>query len=954
MTVLFRVLFSTFVMLALLAFGNIALGDGLTTIAGTGSAIIKNSADFSNVATTTTSIDVSNIDKVLVIASFEVERTQASVSRIVYFRITDDYSTPNISGEIMRTLENGSEGGFGIGSLVYVFDVSGITTGSISYSLQHKNPAGQNITTNASIVAMALNTTASPYSALNSNMEYLSSESATSSTDYVGITGLTTDGILLPTTGGMMVAASINCQRTNIGTNPDAGTWILQQKKGINGTWGDVGSGVQRSMSTTSDAGIVTLYYFTEDQPRDYYYYRVAQKVSVGTGVTIETLTGSTIAAVALSYVESNVGYRFKIESTSGSGNTTSNIASDAITAITATPSGTNALVLAQFAIAGTLASVSTYNLYTTTGSISSINEQRTISSASDKGAGGIVGLATVLSGSIDFSLQHSTTAGTLTTSNIQLGVLNLTDSYSPGYWIGGTSTVWNIAGNWSDGIPNSSTNVTIYEYTNAPIIAATAACNNLVIAPDATLTVNSEITLTVSDDLVVESGGSFINNGTTTVTGDVKATRYVNKDIWHYISSPVTGQNIDADFMTNNDVYSPNSGTNYNFYRWNEPTNDWFIFGDGSFADGSFADGRGYAVTFATDRYIEFSGTLNTSDIDATVYKTGTSGYEGSNLLGNPFLSPISLSAFTDSDINSYIEGTVYFWSEGSWTYPSDNYAYWNLTGKIGNGTQIPSDQIGVAQGFMVYANTTDATVNFNTNMQTHANPNYFKQSDIASIKLSIQYQDDFYNETLIAMMEDATLGFDRDYDARKLLGDASLYLYTEMPDANQALAIQGVPFPEESPIIIPLVIDVSVSGEFVLSVVDIQNIDVSMDVLLEDTQSDEFYDLKEEEDIILQLSEGNYNSRFYLHISNATGVDEINKSEDIYTYTNGNKLYIINPQRKTGNVKIFNLAGQEITTFRLTGDNTQQQTLNVNDIINVVQIQTDNEIISNKVIFK
>ena len=70
--------------------------------------------------------------------------------------------------------------------------------------------------------------------------------------------------------------------------------------------------------------------------------------------------------------------------------------------------------------------------------------------------------------------------------------------------------------------------------------------------------------------------------------------------------------------------------------------------------------------------------------------------------------------------------------------------------------------------------------------------------------------------------------------------------------------------------------------------------------------------------------------------------------------TYTNGNKLYIINPQRKTGNVKIFNLAGQEITTFRLTGDNTQQQTLNVNDIINVVQIQTDNEIISNKVIFK
>jgi hypothetical protein len=511
LTTHFRVLFSTFVMLALLAFGNNALGDGLTTVAGTNSAGASTSISTFATVVTTSTIDVTNISSVLVIATFEVTREQSANDRTVAFQLINDINS-SVSPEIIRYIASKQTGGdeFGIGSMVYIFDVSG-QTGNISFSLQHRLKTGsQTVTTKASIVSMALNTDATPYSALNSGLKSLTTGSTSTSSTYDPIAGLTTDGILLPATGGMMVAASINCQKTVANTTSDAGKWILQQKKGINGAWSDVGSEVQRSMSSTLDAGLVTLYYFTEDQPRDYYYYRVTQKVSIGTGVTIETLAGSTIAAVALSYVESNVGYRFKIESTSGSGNTTSNIASDAITAITATPSGTNALVLAQFAIEGTVASIATYNLENTTGtSISSFLERRTVSSSTDKGAGGIVGLATVLSGSTDFSLQHSTTAGTLTTSNIQLGVLNLTDSYSPGYWLG-VSTVWNNTANWADGvIPTSSTNVTILDYTNAPIITSTAGvCNDLVIAPNASLTATAAA-VTISGTLYIESSAS-------------------------------------------------------------------------------------------------------------------------------------------------------------------------------------------------------------------------------------------------------------------------------------------------------------------------------------------------------------------------------------------------------------------------------------------------------------
>jgi len=64
---------------------------------------------------------------------------------------------------------------------------------------------------------------------------------------------------------------------------------------------------------------------------------------------------------------------------------------------------------------------------------------------------------------------------------------------------------------------------------------------------------------------------------------------------------------------------------------------------------------------------------------------------------------------------------------------------------------------------------------------------------------------------------------------------------------------------------------------------------------------------------------------------------------------------------QQKRGAVTIYNLAGQRVATFKLTGDtkqlyNVHSQTgvLNTNNMINIVKIQTNDEVISEKVIFR
>ena len=942
-------------------------GDNIKTASGTGSTTTTDAGTYIDVASATLNIGTSSsdVESVLIVATFEVRTfsTTTTNNRTATFRLAN--STNSVySNTIDRRLEKDKGGDKGIGSLVYIFDVSSYS-GDIIFKLQHttSNSSYDNITS-GTIVAIALGTNTN-HLQLNNDMKSITTEVTVGDNTYTTVTGLTTDAISLPVSGAIYVAASINNIKT-IGQQSQVGNWKLQQKKGLSGTWTDIGNEISRTVSSNDDEGIASVGLIVTGLARDDYSFRLQHKGPASPD--IETLN-TTLVAVALAYHDpTNGGRAFPAFSKSTASVTTSSATLVAALSETGSPdSDTDMFFYAQYNMSASDAlDAPTFDMYLTDGSTytySSQDQQRRLSSSSDIGAGASVGLAETLLASTSYtaSVRHASD-GTiaLTTSNIILSGFQTTDQPSEGYWIGvasGNETQWNNTANWSNGIiPLITTNVTIFNKTNEPVVGATASCNSLNVVTDGSVTVNSAQTLNIAGNLVVESGGSFIGNGTVSITGSVKTTRYVAKDIWHYISSPVAAQAINADFMTLNDVYSPNSGVNYNFYRWDEPENSWIIYGSTgtpvAFGDANFVNGRGYAATFASDRYLEFTGTRNSEDITATIYKTASSGREGWNLVGNPFLSPISLSAFTNATDNPNIEGTIKFWSEGSgWTYPSDNYAYWNSSGSIGNGTQAPSDQIGVAQGFMVEAKSNNVDVNFDSDMRTHANPNYFKQSDVAGIKLAIQYQDDFYNETLIALVEDATPGFDRDYDARKQLGEAKLFLYTEMAVTNDKLAIQGIPFPDDSPAIIPLVIKTGVSGEFTLSVVDIQNIDASTDILLEDNLINQFYDLKEVQEVILQLNEGVYDSRFYLHFNKSTGIEgQTQETGQISFYVYDNKLYVIDKELGNGTIQLFNIIGQPVLEKRYS-ETVNTLDLNLSRGYYIVKVTNKKNIVSGKI---
>lgn len=84
-------------------------------------------ADYEDVVNTSSAVTVTDVNSVLVVASFEM-LPDSTQKRVATFRIRDDDSpTNNVSPVINRTLQRNVSNDKGIGSLVYIFDTSSDT-----------------------------------------------------------------------------------------------------------------------------------------------------------------------------------------------------------------------------------------------------------------------------------------------------------------------------------------------------------------------------------------------------------------------------------------------------------------------------------------------------------------------------------------------------------------------------------------------------------------------------------------------------------------------------------------------------------------------------------------------------------------------------------------------------------------------------------------------------------
>jgi len=431
--------------------------DYLDSSSATATTVTPINNGYGNVCST--SLDVTNVDKVLVLAAMEMRKYGSSGGgREAWFKITDGNEAT--SGEIIRQVQAIDNNDYGIGTLVHIFDTSSIS-GSITYTLEHKNTklnadSTRRVETKGILTAISLETEVNGYLLSNSSKRLGDSGTITTSSTYASITGLETGAVNLPVAGAIYVAASIDCYERDVSSA--VGTWKIQYKKDGDPGWTDLGIPVSRTMARKADDGIVSLVAIAENLTAGNYYFTVSHKRSSGAGTV--TTHNSNIVAVALTHSNNFYFPHFynKIDSAPGTTGQTgvtdfptdyANINTESIyTADDVSSQDVDILVHAQFnaqasGLSGTSSvdrMISEYRVNLNgTPSFSGIPFKRVLSKDSDIGSGGIIDLIEDINGlsSYTAALQHRiysipgtnpTGIDTLTSSNLVLAGFQLFD----------------------------------------------------------------------------------------------------------------------------------------------------------------------------------------------------------------------------------------------------------------------------------------------------------------------------------------------------------------------------------------------------------------------------------------------------------------------------------------------------------------------------------------------
>lgn len=477
--------------------------------------------------------------------------------------------------------------------------------------------------------------------------------------------------------------------------------------------------------------------------------------------------------------------------------------------------------------------------------------------------------------------------------------------------WTGTLDSDWDNPGNWTDCVPGAASNVIIGASANP------AETNGAVTINDLTIEVGGEVTATagtfgVDGDLLIKSDpsgtGSLIQDGALNGTiqrhlegwGDNEA-ELKNGRGWHLLSSPVAAQAI-ASFqdLTDND----------DFMKWNEPDNVWKNRrqGGGSIVpnptfDATFGVGTvGYLVAYEDDKDFAFGGVLNTADVPVTgltnSYVSGALNYFGHHLLGNPFASAL---AWNNGDWNlSNVASHIQIWNESSASYT----------------TLDPTEIIPAMQGFFVYTPSIppppspgDGSLTIPASARVHSSQAYYKDAPQQILLTAHDLDHQMKQESKIRFNQNATEGFDLQYDSYFMGGYAPRFYSVSQ---GAAYALNTLPAMTEE-LVIPFTFVKNEGTNFEIT------LDAALDygtIYLTDNKTNVTVNLSQTGSYSFVAADGDDVNRFLLKFG-AVGIDDPAAAEaSIEIFTAGDALYFNAKQPGNATVSIYDLLGRTVLT--------------------------------------
>ena len=276
---------------------------------------------------------------------------------------------------------------------------------------------------------------------------------------------------------------------------------------------------------------------------------------------------------------------------------------------------------------------------------------------------------------------------------------------------------------------------------------------------------------------------------------------------------------------------------------------------------------GRGYA---AIDNLVAtFTGDAPNNGMLKYKYGSDREADEDSDslafyLVGNPYPSGLSAFSFLKENAADHerIQGTLYLFSQtgnlGELHRGADNIAV-NLLGaseppgeKTSREWEVADSSdfiIAATQGFFIQDNPADDqnTVVFDNYMRHLDNSRFKAGAGRVFLRCWLVLEDgNTYRSTLLGLVQDATPGYDRLYDAPIAFAD-TMDIWTE--SGGTKYEIQGLPPAQGQSIYVPIGIGVPGSGEYRLRLAGLWGWPTEQPLYLYDDRRKHMHDLKKEE---------------------------------------------------------------------------------------------------------
>ncbi|OYU84828.1 MAG: hypothetical protein CFE24_05045 [Flavobacterium sp. BFFFF2] len=532
--------------------------------------------------------------------------------------------------------------------------------------------------------------------------------------------------------------------------------------------------------------------------------------------------------------------------------------------------------------------------------------------------------------------------------------------------------------GVWTPGLPNITDPVII----NAPYSGGSFACNSLVLNADVTLLNGQHIEvandISGSGKIIMDSEASVMQRNANATPPNIaltKRTRSVMRQYdYIYWGTPISG-NFFSQIANARAGSGTAAGAFDLMYKYVTGTDGgWQPLTATQTGKGFISRIKNQApftTSTATD-YIDLplTGTANNGTVTVNITNNLTSPNGGTSyeLLANPYPSAIDANKFLMD--NATVDGAIYIWTSATANsgsgqlYTQADYLAYNLTGVVvpNNIPNIFTGKIASGQSFRVKSLVNGGTAQFTNCMRIKDQNNQFYKSSIAPsasqnstrdrFKLNMVGNNAVFSQILIAYLPEATMGYDRLYDAgRNSVSTAQLFSVFEGDGRKLAINARPVFFDTDR---VPLGLSKAdaTNESFTISLNETEGVfaDPNLSIFIHDKTNDTFFNLKEG-DFILTSNVTSLLNRYEIVYHNAA----LNNPDFTKVYATAfinNDQFFVSAGASIQKVVLYDLMGRLVETYSLNDQRQAVKPFQHAESVYIAKIYfTNGEVVNRKV---